>query len=202
MAAAAFFTLPTPHDVRTWAEQWGSFGPVLFFIAYTVVTIAPIPRTVFTLAAGLLFAPVLGIGLAVGATTVAALLAFLLVRYLGREWVVEHLRGHQTMSAIDHHLERRGWLAVVSVRLTPLPFSVVNYACGLSGIHGVQYMVATIFGVLPGTAAVVILGDSIIEGVSPQMLIASVAFGALGVLGLVIDARTPVDEDSSDDPAQ
>lgn len=195
-AAALLIDIPTPHEFREWAEQWGTLGPVVFFVAYTVITIAPIPRTVFTLSAGLLFAPVLGIALAVGATTVSALLAFLMVRYLGRDWVIAHLPEHKTISAIDHHLERRGWLAVASMRLiAPLPFSVVNYTCGLSGVHGVQYMLATFVGVLPGTVAVVVLGDSLIEGVTAQMLIASLVFAVIGVMGLLIDAKVPVDED-------
>ena len=197
-----FADLPTPSELHSTVQSLGSIGPVLFFVAYAVITIAPVPRTVFTVSAGLLFGPVLGVGLAVSATTVAALLAFLLVRYLGRDWVVEHLPDHKTMTAIDHHLERRGWLAVVSIRLTALPFSPVNYVCGLSGLHGVPYTVATFFGVIPTTVAGVVVGDSILTGFSPQMFIAVAVCTLVGVIGLVVDAKTPIHTEASDDPGE
>lgn len=197
-----FVDLPKPADLHAKVEELGPIGPVLFFLAYAIVTIAPIPRTAFTVSAGLLFGPVLGVSLAVTATTVAAVLAFLLVRYLGREWVVEHLPDHKTMTAVDHHLERRGWLAVLSIRLTALPFAPVNYLCGLSGLHGVPYTVATFFGVIPTTVAGVIVGDSILTGFSLKMFAAVAVCTIVGIIGLVVDAKTPVHEDASDHTRQ
>src|SRR3979411_2080254 len=51
---AVLVPLPDPAQLRTWALAAGPAAPILLFICYSVVTVAPVPRTVFTLAAGLL----------------------------------------------------------------------------------------------------------------------------------------------------
>lgn len=60
--------------------------PVAFVLAHAVVTVTPAPRTTFTLAAGVLFGPVVGVALTVlGATASAVLALLLLVRAVGRD---------------------------------------------------------------------------------------------------------------------
>ena len=61
--------LPTAVQLRDWATSVGPWFPLAFLAAHIVVTVFPFPRTAFTLAAGLLFGPVLGVPLAVVAST-------------------------------------------------------------------------------------------------------------------------------------
>lgn len=77
--AVAGSLVPTPSisQVRDWAESMGPAFVLVFFLAQALVTIAPVPRTVFTLSAGLLFGPVAGVAVAIAATTVSAVLALL-----------------------------------------------------------------------------------------------------------------------------
>ncbi len=50
-----------------------------------------------------------------------------------------------------------------------VPFSVLNYAAGASAVRVLPYTLATFVGLLPGTAAVVILGDALTGNVSPLL---------------------------------
>ncbi|GAA5049425.1 TVP38/TMEM64 family protein [Nocardia callitridis] len=187
--AALLVPLPTPQQIQDWASSVGPLFPLLFFVVYAVVTVAPIPRTVLTVSCGVLFGPVLGITVALAATTVAAALAFLLVRALDHEQVAARLT-HPAVRAIDERLERRGWLAVGSLRLIALaPFSVVNYCCGLSSMHFWPYLVATFLGSLPGTVGTVILADALTGGTHPAMIVVSATCLAIGVIGLVVDTK-------------
>ncbi|MFD0360894.1 TVP38/TMEM64 family protein [Nocardia sp. GCM10030253] len=187
--AAMLVPLPSPQQMQEWAGTVGPLFPLLFFVVHALVTVAPVPRTVLTVSAGLLFGPALGIALAVSATTVSAALAILLVRALDRDRVAAHLT-HPAVRAIDNRLERRGWLAVGSLRLIAFaPFSVINYCCGLSSIRFWPYMLATVFGILPGTVGTVILGDALTGGTHPAMLVVSAVCIAVGIIGLVVDAR-------------
>ncbi|MFG1798465.1 TVP38/TMEM64 family protein [Nocardia sp. NPDC049149] len=187
--AALLVPLPSPQQIQDWAGTVGPIFPLLFFVVHALVTVAPIPRTVFTVSAGLLFGPVLGIALAVGATTVSAALAILLIRALDRERVAARLT-HPAVRAVDDRLRRRGWLAVGSLRLiAAVPFSVLNYCCGLSSIRFWPYMAATLLGVLPGTIGTVILGDALTGTTHPALLVFSGVLIGIGVLGLVVDAR-------------
>ena len=61
VALAAWLPLPTPVQLRDWAESVGPWFPLAFLLAHIVVTVVPVPRTAFTLAAGLLFGPALGV---------------------------------------------------------------------------------------------------------------------------------------------
>jgi uncharacterized membrane protein YdjX (TVP38/TMEM64 family) len=188
--AAVALPVPSPLQIRDWSKSVGIAAPLLFLLGHTLATVAPIPRTVFTLAAGLLFGPVLGVALSLVATVLSAVLAFRLVRRLARGLVLPHL-DHKVLQAVDARLRRRGWLAVASLRLIPaVPFSVLNYCSALSSIRFHQYLAGTV-GVLPGTVAVVVLGDALTGTTSPALLAVSLTGAAIGMVGLIAEARSP-----------
>ncbi|MGO9927469.1 MAG: TVP38/TMEM64 family protein [Mycobacterium sp.] len=188
VAVALLVPLPTPVQLRDWAESVGPWFPLAFLMAHIVVTVVPVPRTAFTLAAGLLFGPALGAAIAVIASTASAIIAMLLVRAAG--WQLNRLVRHKSIDTVDERLRERGWLAIVSLRLIPaVPFSAINYAAGASTVRVVPYMLATLGGLLPGTAAVVVLGDALAGHPSPLLYLVSLCTAALGVAGLIIEIR-------------
>lgn len=189
VAVALLVPLPTALQLRDWATSVGSWFPLAFFAAHVVVTVFPFPRTAFTLAAGLLFGPVLGIPIAVAASTVSAVVALLLVRVAG--WQVSRLVVHPRVDAVDKRLRERGWPVVLATRMIPaVPFSVLNYAAGASSVRLMPYTLATVVGVLPGTSAIVILGDALTGRVSPLLVLVSLCTAAVGVAGLIYEIRT------------
>jgi uncharacterized membrane protein YdjX (TVP38/TMEM64 family) len=180
--------LPTAVQLRDWASSVGPWFPLAFLLAHVIITVLPFPRTAFTLSAGLLFGPVLGVTIAVTASAVSAVIALLLVRALG--WQVASLVSHPRVDALDAQLRARGWPAVLSLRLIPaVPFSVLNYAAGASAVQVMPYLLATVAGLVPGTAAVVILGDAMTGNFSPLLVMVSVCTAAIGLGGLVHEAR-------------
>ncbi|PXX70886.1 putative membrane protein YdjX (TVP38/TMEM64 family) [Nocardia tenerifensis] len=194
LVAAALIPQPTTEQLRAWTDLAGPFAPLMFLGIHIVATVTPIPRVVFTLSAGLLFGPVLGVGLALTAATASAVLALLVVRALGRDRVAARLT-HPSIRAIDRRLEHRGWLAVGSLRLVvSIPFAIVNYCAALSSVRLLPYGVATVVGLLPGTVCTVLLGDALTGGIDFAALIVSGVFLVVGVIGLVIDAKldTPI----------
>lgn len=197
LAAVAVGTaLPHPgaSTVRAWADSTGPWFVVLFLLAHFVVTIFPIPRTVFTVSAGFLFGPV-GILLCMVASTAAASVGFLGVREIDRRHpsvVIARVREHRVYVPIAARLRARGWLAVGSLRLIAFaPFSLVNYASALSPVRFWPYFAATVAGLLPGTVAVVLLGDALTGQSSPWLVVISGVLMAVGIAGLLVDARMP-----------
>lgn len=180
--------LPTAVHMRDWADSMGPWFPLAFLAAHVVVTVFPFPRTAFTLAAGLLFGSALGVAIAVVASTLAALLALLLVRAAG--WQLSRLVSHPAVQSVDATLRRRGWSAVLSLRLIPaVPFSVLNYAAGASAVPAVPYTAATLVGLIPGTAAVVVLGDALTGNISPVLALVSLGTASVGAAGLAYEIR-------------
>lgn len=185
VVAAFVLPIPGPGDVRTWALGAGAAAPLLMFVTYVVVTIAPVPRTVFSLASGLLLGPVLGVTVAMAATALSALLGFSLARWAGRGLVARHL-DRAAVRAVDERLAGGGWLAVASLRLIPLiPFTPMNYCCGVSSVRLGPFLAGTVIGSLPGTTAVVIIGDGLTGFSNPTGLIISGACALIGAAGLL-----------------
>lgn len=205
VAIALLVPLPTALQLRDWATSVGPWFPLAFLAAHIVVTVFPFPRTAFTLAAGLLFGPALGVPLAVTAATISALLALLLVRAVGLH--LDRLLPHPRIGSLNARLRERGWPTVVSMRLIPaVPFSVLNYAAGASSVRVLPYTLATLVGLLPGTAAVVILGDALTGNVSPLLVLVSLCTASVGVAGLSYEIyrhrrRRPADA-AADQPAR
>jgi uncharacterized membrane protein YdjX (TVP38/TMEM64 family) len=210
LAIAAYLVpLPSVERLREWADSLGFVFTALFFLSYAVVTVFPAPRSAFSVSAGLLFGSATGFIGSMLATTFAAVVAFVLVRRFGRERIKPYLRSPVARS-IERRMERRGWLAVGSLRLiVPFPFTATNYIAALSSIRFVPYLVATIVGVMPATAAVVIVGDALAGNGSAGMIAISAGLFSLGVIGLSIDAwmgapgtAAQPDEEVADDDAR
>ena len=66
----------SPAAVQDAVRAAGGWAPALFLALQVLITVGPVPRTIFTLAAGLLFGAVTGVVLAVSATALAAAVAF------------------------------------------------------------------------------------------------------------------------------
>ncbi|TFV60675.1 TVP38/TMEM64 family protein [Mycobacterium sp. PS03-16] len=200
VAIAALVPVPNAVELRDWATSVGAWFPLVFLAAHIVVTTFPFPRTAFSLAAGLLFGPLLGVTLAVVASTVSAVLAVLLIRALGLQ--LNRLVRHPAVDRLDVRLRRRGWPSVLSLRLIPaVPFGVLNYAAGASAVRIGPYTLATFVGLLPGTTAVVILGDALTGSVDPLLVLISAGTAALGVAGLVYENRAHRRRYRAEDPA-
>ena len=188
VAIALLAPLPTAVQMRDWATSVGPWFPLAFLGAHVVITVLPFPRTAFTLAAGLLFGPVLGVAIAVTASTLSALIAMVGVRGLG--WQLISLLRHPGVEALDDRLRARGWPAVLSLRLIPaVPFSVLNYAAGASAVRVLPYLLATMAGLLPGTAAVAILGDAMTGNIDPLLALFSLSTASIGIGGLIYERR-------------
>ena len=186
VAVTLLVPLPTAVQLRDWAKSLGPWFPAAFLVAHTVVTVLPFPRTAFTLAAGLLFGPAIGVLLAVVASTASAVISVLLVRVAG--WQLSGLIRHRAVETLDDRLRMRGGPTVLSLRLIPaVPFSVLNYAAGASAVRLWPYTLATLAGTAPGTAAVVILGDALTGHVDPLLVVVSLCTAAVGVAVLVYE---------------
>jgi uncharacterized membrane protein YdjX (TVP38/TMEM64 family) len=133
---------------------------------------------------------------------VSAALAFLLVRAIARDAVAAR-SAHPAVAAVDRRLARRGWLAVGSLRLiSPIPFPLVNCCAGLSSIRLMPYLIATAVGLLPGTIAVVVLGDALTGRTHPRLIVVSSICVAIGLVGLLADARLDIKEPEAEDPVE
>jgi uncharacterized membrane protein YdjX (TVP38/TMEM64 family) len=138
--------------VRTWVEQFGPWGPVLFVLLYVLAVVLLVPGSVLALSAGLAYGA-WGLPLALTAATTGAGLSFLIGRYIAQKQVRLLARRRPVLRAVECAVSEGGWRIVGLVRLSPLlPFSLLNYFFGVTRIPFRHYLPATFFGIIPGTA--------------------------------------------------
>jgi len=163
------------ESLRSAFDGLGWVGPVVFILAYTVAATIMLPAAPFTIGAGLLFGPLVGTVTALIGATCGATGAFLVGRFLGRG-AVERFGGRR-VAALDGHLKRRGFSALLVVRLVPLfPFNLINVAAGVTGIRLRDYVLATAVGIFPGTFAYAAVGGTITDPTSPAFAAAMAVF--------------------------
>lgn len=187
--------LPSPAELRALAVAAGPATPVVFFAVYAVCAALPLPRTVFSLASGLLLGNALGIAVAVAATLTAATLGFGLARLLGADLLGRH-RHRESLRAVDKRIAHGGVAGITSLRLIPvIPFAPLSYFCGLSSLRLRPYLLGTLAGSLPGTAAVVVLGDALTGRTPPALVACYAVFALVGAFGVYRMVRrvTPVE---------
>lgn len=141
-----------------WVDALGIWGPVVFMAGYAVATVAFVPGSLLTLAAGAIFGLAEGVAYVfVGATT-GATLAFLAARYVARNAVERRLAHRRRFRLIDDAVGREGLKIVTLLRLSPVfPFNLLNYGLGLTRVRLRDYVIAC-FGMLPGTFLYVYYG--------------------------------------------
>lgn len=141
-----------------WVRGLGALGPAAFIVGYLVATVAFIPGSLLTLAAGAIFGIALGtvtvfVGAVLGSTA-----AFLLARTVARRAVERRIAGDPRFTAIDEAVARDGRKIVFLLRLSPVfPFNLLNYALGLTRVRVRDYLLASL-GMLPGTLLYVYTG--------------------------------------------
>lgn len=157
--------------LRRFIAAFGMWGPAIYLLVWAIVPVLMMPCLPITLAGGILFGPLWGvIYVSVGATSGASL-AFLVSRYLARDWVAVRLSGSR-LAHLDDKVTRHGWKIVAFTRLIPvLPFFLLNYAFGLTRIPFLPYALATFFGMLPWTIAFVLVSSSLLTLLQGQVSI-------------------------------
>jgi dihydrolipoamide dehydrogenase len=157
----------------------------IFFGIYVLATGLSLPgaATVLTVAAGVIFGLVVGVIIVSFASTIGATMAFLIARYLFRDFIQE--RYVEKLHSINEGVKKDGMFYVFSLRLIPLfPFFVINIVMGLTPIKVWQYFIASQIGMLAGTIVYVNAGvqlaqlDSLSGIVSPALLL---SFALLGL---------------------
>ncbi|RMG88917.1 MAG: TVP38/TMEM64 family protein [Candidatus Dadabacteria bacterium] len=143
-----------------WIDRMGPAGVVVYVVLYVAATVFFVPGSVITLGAGAIYGVIEGTAIVSVASTLGATAAFVIGRYLARDWVARKIEGNPRFRAVDDAVAREGWKIVLLTRLSPVfPFNLLNYAYGLTQVSLRHYFFTSWIGMLPGTAMYVYIGS-------------------------------------------
>ena len=144
-----------------WVDGLGVWGPLVFIVGYAVAAVAFVPGSLLTLAAGAIFGLARGTVFVFFGSSLGASAAFLIARYLARGAIERRLENRPRFRSIDRAVAAQGRKIVFMLRLSPVfPFSLLNYALGLTRVRFVDYLVACT-GMIPGTFLYVYYGKAL-----------------------------------------
>ena len=163
------------------------WAPVIFVAIYASATALAVPGTILTLGGGAIFGFWWGTLLNMTAANIGANAAFVIARALGRDGV-RHLMGSDSkaLEKLDNVVGRHGFQGLLTLRLIPLvPFNALNFGSGLMPLKWRTYALATLIGIVPGTAVYTFFADALLQGsqeASREALLRVAIAGALLVL--------------------
>ncbi|NIR43808.1 MAG: TVP38/TMEM64 family protein [Gemmatimonadetes bacterium] len=154
-----------PEVIAEFFRGLGSpwWSPLVFIPLYAISVALGMPGTIPTLAGGAIYGVARGMLYNTIAANLGALAAFLVARYLGRDFVARILKGKA--AALDEKIGDHGLGTILYLRLIPLvPFNALNFGAGLSRISLRDYVLGSLIGMLPGTLVYTYFADALIRG--------------------------------------
>ena len=163
------------HPFRTMAA---------YSVFYIFIVMVSIPGTaVLAIAGGTLFGLLNGVILASFSSTVGALFAFFMSRYLFQDWIRSHFG--KRLSVIDAGMEKSGVFYLFMLRLVPVfPFFLINLMMGLTRLRPWTYYWISQVGMLPATIVYVNAGTQLSKVDSVEDILSFELVGSLLILAL------------------
>src|SRR5271168_896251 len=161
-----FYLLAVKHvvnidDVRRTVKATGPAAPLTYIVLSGVLGAIFVPGPILAASSGLLFGPLLGVFVTLGATVGTACVASLVGRRAGRD-SARALLGASRADRIDALIQRHGLWAVVGQRFVPgLSDALASYAFGAFGVPVWQMAVGATIGSVPRAFVYTALGASI-----------------------------------------
>jgi pyruvate/2-oxoglutarate dehydrogenase complex dihydrolipoamide dehydrogenase (E3) component/uncharacterized membrane protein YdjX (TVP38/TMEM64 family) len=183
-----FLTLDALKASQASFAAWYDASPVLvagaYFLIYVAVTALSLPgAAVMTLAGGALFGLWTGLLLVSFASSIGATLAFLVSRFLLRDWVQS--RFGSRLAAINAGMAKDGAFYLFTLRLVPVfPFFIINLVMGLTAIRTSTFYWVSQLGMLAGTAVYVNAGTQLAQIDSLAGILSPGLIGSFVLLGI------------------
>ncbi|MFZ1444698.1 MAG: FAD-dependent oxidoreductase [Candidatus Dechloromonas phosphoritropha] len=192
----AFFAFDLGHylNLQTLKEQQAAIAafyaekPLLtvaiYFVVYVISTALSLPgATLLTLAGGAVFGLLWGLVIVSFASTLGATLAFLMARFLLRDWVES--RFGQRLATIDAGVKGEGAFYLFTLRLVPVfPFFLINLLFGLTAMKARTFYWVSQLGMLAGTVVYVNAGTQLGKLESLSGILSPGLLGSFVLLGV------------------
>ncbi len=177
------------EQVQRTISATGPAAPLAYVVVSAVLGALFVPGPILAAGSGLLFGPVLGIFVTLGATVGTAIVASPIGRRAGRD-SARALLGTERADRIDALIERRGLWAVVGQRFIPgISDAFASYVFGAFGVPLWQMAVGSFIGSAPRAFVYTALGASIGDPSSPLAYSAIVVWCVTAVVGAVATRR-------------
>ncbi len=161
------------EEFQNWLEGFGIYIYLVFILVYVIAVVFALPASTLTILSGIMFGPFRGGIVALIAATVGATVAFLLSRYLIRDFIQYKFKEKELFKKVEAGVDSHGIDFLIFTRLVPIfPFTLQNYAYGLTSMKLIPYVVVSFITMIPGAFLYTFLaGDIVANGLGFRTLI-------------------------------
>jgi uncharacterized membrane protein YdjX (TVP38/TMEM64 family) len=171
------------EEIRRIVSAAGPAAPLAYVVVSALLGASFVPGSLLAAGSGLLFGPVLGVFVTLGATVGTAIIASFVGRRAGRD-SARALLGASRADRIDALIERHGLWAVVGQRFVPgISDALASYAFGAFGVPLWQMAVGAFIGSAPRAFVYTALGATIGHLSSPLAYAAIAVWCATAIAG-------------------
>ncbi|PAB58578.1 TVP38/TMEM64 family protein [Anaeromicrobium sediminis] len=178
------------QKLKEWIESYGILGPIIYVLGYIMACLFFLPGLPIALLSGVVFGPIKGAILGSIGSTLGATAAFLVGRYIARDYVEELVKKNKTLRNIDKSVDDQGWRILMITRLVPIfPFNLQNYAYGLTKIKLKTYILVSWLCMMPATIGFSFVGAGFTEGMKDIKIM--LTYVGIGGILLVLMSYVP-----------
>ena len=161
---------------------------IIFFAIYVLATTISLPvASILGLLSGMIFGLITAVVLVSFASTIGATFAFLISRYLFRDYI-ETKFNNQYKKINDGFIKNSGYYLFALRMCVIFPYFVINLVSGLTTIRTSIFYIISQIGMLPGTIIIILLGSNIGDlistnvGIGMEMILLLTALGLLPLI--------------------
>ncbi|MBI5235979.1 MAG: TVP38/TMEM64 family protein [Deltaproteobacteria bacterium] len=164
IAAYVYVPYTSPDEITRLMERAGRVAPAVFIL---VTAIKPavffLPSLGLTIVAGTLFGPLWGTVYVIAGGAVSTIVGFYMTRLLARGRVREFLKTRHKLLKLDEKMTTSGFKTCLMLRAFNLPWDVVSYGAGLSGMRFKDFYLASLAAIVPVSFIYTYFGSSIMH---------------------------------------
>ncbi len=171
--------------------KYGFFGLLFAMILQSIISPLPSEIVMAVGAAGLVdkYGYFWGSTLAFFSILIGAMIGALIAFWIGwkGEEIITKKVEPQLLLAIEHYLEKHGFVTIVLARLIPfLSFDAISYAAGFFKVPRKSFLLATLIGLIPRTLFYVLLGSGFIKLAEKSLNLALLVAFVIGLILLAL----------------
>jgi uncharacterized membrane protein YdjX (TVP38/TMEM64 family) len=155
-------SFPPTETLVEFLRRWGEMSPsaaAMLALMFVAVGIIPVPRTLLTIASGVVFG-MSAVPIILPSATIGAMIGFLLARYLFADRLWRMIACKPRLIAIMNAVNAEDWRIVGLTRIaSPIPSTIANGLFGLTRIGLFSFSWATFVFIIPQTLLYAYLGS-------------------------------------------
>jgi uncharacterized membrane protein YdjX (TVP38/TMEM64 family) len=187
-----FFHDCTPENVKNYVNSYGVLAPIVYIILFTLSAVTLFPDSVLAISGGMCFGLAGGFIYTLLGALSGATFAYYLAKTLGQNFIKKVIK--KDMSKLENVMRKGGFYIVFILRLIPLvPFDVISYCAGFTGIKYKDFALGTLVGTIPGIFVYINLGDKTREIGSSSFYLSIALLVALIVGSLFLKKKISFD---------